>query len=166
VNRDGIRSRPAHRRRSRRSPRPNHSNVIDQGNAAKHDRGWNKAGDTIVSVANGENYIALLSDDARACLTLLNLPVRTRCAASCDARRAIRVLFVMRGEDARDVLMAFARAKPLANRLAAKRARIFCLDSLFGRVTSPLNPQKFQSSVYGLTASSSKSSRALQSHSK
>jgi len=82
-----------------------------------------------------------------------------------DASRRVasdRILFVMRDEDARDVLKAFACAEHLAHRLDATRARIFYPDSVSGRVTSPLNPQKFQSSVYGLMTSPSKSSRALQ----
>lgn len=130
--------------------------LLGQENSVKRLKGWDIAGQTIVSASNAAPYTAIMSDD-REDMASLYYYTRSRskplvmvprptarneyeAAYALEQKDAALVLFVTKREDVSDVLTTFAKAERVGSfttRLDSKRTRTFSLFALTGPFVAP-----------------------------
>lgn len=134
--------------------------AIDQENSVKRLRGWDEAGQTIVTMSSSGGFTSILSDDREDMASLFyytrarHLPLRMwpkqepaneyEASYALTASVASRVLFVTRRADASDITNAFASAERIGTvqtRLDSKRNRTFYLFALSAPVTASTFPE-------------------------
>lgn len=136
--------------------------AIGQENSVKRLRGWEEAGQTIVTLAASAPFDAIMSDDREDMASLLyytrvrKLPLRMWPSETARNQYEVthrlrsdetaNVLFVTRRSDVSAITNAFASSQRIATletRLDSKRKRIFFLFALKGPVDSTLFPKFF-----------------------
>jgi hypothetical protein len=133
--------------------------TLGQENSVKRLRGWNEAGQTIITIASSANFTAILSDDREDMASLFyytrdrSIPLRMwpsehpgneyEAAYALTKDVASEVLFVTRRTNVDDIIHAFAsheRIGKIETRLDSKRTRIFYVFKLKSPVTASTFP--------------------------